>query len=181
LQDKEIGSTASLFRIWGDKRKKKDKKYGMMKWVSDLAKDKDKAYRAKYAEIHDAEVDPETEPFDPEVAMRAGRGKKHGRLFVHDGAVDPKTIPSLRQINRSNTSSSPAVEPHPTPLSIAIDAIRVCSPSLVIYTSFHVFHCNIHDLWMTQRRLNWRLRGHRWNKPRPSLLSISSRCRCSSR
>jgi hypothetical protein len=105
--------------------------------------------------------------------MHAGEGKKHGRLFVCDGAVDLKTIPSLRQINRGKTSSSPAIEPHPSPLSIAIDTIRVCSPSLVIYTSFHVFHCNIHDLWMTQRRLNWRLRRHRGNRPMPSLLSSS--------
>jgi hypothetical protein len=173
LQDKEIGLTASLFRIWGDNCKKKDKKYGKMKLVSEIAEAKDKAYRAKYAEIHGPEVDPNIEPFDPEVAMRAGEGKKHGRLFVCDRAVDPKTIPSLRKINRGKTSSSPAVEPRPTPLSIAIDVIRVCSPSLVIYTSFHVFHCNIHDLQMTQHRLNWRLRRHRGNMPRPSLLSSS--------
>jgi hypothetical protein len=172
LQDKEIGSTASLFRIWGNNRKK-DKKDGKMKWVSEIAEAKDKAYRAKYAEIHGPEVDPDIEPFDPEVAMRAGEGKKHGRLFVCDGAVDPKTILSLRQINRGKTSSSPAIEPRPTMSSIAIDAVCVCSPSLVIYTSFNVFHCNIHDLWMTQRRLNWRLRRHRGNRPRPSLLSSS--------
>lgn len=174
MQDKEIGSTASLFKIWGDNRKKKDKKDGTMKWVSEIAEAKDKAYRAKYAQIHGPEANPDIEPFDPEVAMRAGEGKKHGRLFVCDGAVDPKTIPSLRQINRGKTSSSPAVEPRPTPSSIAIDGIRVCSPSLVIYTSFHVLHCNFHDLRMTQRRLNWRLRRHRGNKPKPSLL-ISSR------
>jgi hypothetical protein len=132
LQDKEIGSTASLFKIWGDKHKKKDKKDGTMKWVSKITKAKDKKYQAKYAEIHVAEADPETEPFDPEVAMHVGEGKKHGRLFVCDKAVYPKTIPSLRQINHGNTSSSPAVEPRPTLLSIAIDTIRVCSPSLVI-------------------------------------------------
>jgi hypothetical protein len=27
---------------------------------------------------------------------------------------------------------------------------------------------------MTQHRLNWRLRGHRWNKPRPSLLASAA-------
>jgi hypothetical protein len=96
LQDKEIGLTASLLRIWGDKRKKKDKKDETMKWVSEITKAKDKAYRAKYAEIHGTEADPDTEPFDPEVAMHVGEVKKHGRLFVCDGAVDPKTIPSLR-------------------------------------------------------------------------------------
>jgi hypothetical protein len=54
--------------------------------VSKIAKAKDKTYRAKYAEINGAEADPETEPIDPEVAMRAGEGKKHGRLFAYDGA-----------------------------------------------------------------------------------------------
>jgi hypothetical protein len=132
LQDKEIGSTASLFRIWGDKRKKKNKNDGTMMWVRKIAEAKDKKYQAKYAETHDTEANPETEPFDPEVAMHAGEGKKHGRLFVYDGAVDPKTIPSLRQIKHGSTSSLPAIEPHPTLLSIAIDAIRVCYPSLVI-------------------------------------------------
>jgi hypothetical protein len=136
LQEKETGVKSSLFKIWGDHRKKTDKKDGTVKWVSKIAEVKDKKYRSKFAQTHGDEANPETEPFDPEVAMRAGEGKKHGRLFVCDGAVDPKTIPSLRQIKGGNTSSSPAVEPRPTPSSIAIDAIRVCSSSLVTYTSF---------------------------------------------
>jgi hypothetical protein len=180
LQEKETGVKSSLFKIWGDHRKKTDKKDGTVKWVSKIAEVKDKKYRSKFAQTHGDEANPETEPFDPEVAMRAGEGKKHGRLFVCDGAVDPKTIPSLRQIKGGNTSSSPAVEPRPTPSSIAIDAIRVCSSSLVTYTSFF-FYCNIHDLPMTQRRLNWRLRRHRGRRLRPSLLRTSSRWRCSSR
>ncbi|XP_051227071.1 autonomous transposable element EN-1 mosaic protein [Lolium perenne] len=123
-KEKETGVKSSLFKIWGDQRKKTDKKYGTVKWVSKIAEVKDKKYRSKFAQTHGDEANPETEPFDPEVAMRAGEGEKHGRLFVCDGAVDPKTIPSLRQIKGGNTSSSPAVEPRPTPSSIAIDPIR---------------------------------------------------------
>jgi hypothetical protein len=47
-----------LFRIWGDNRKKKDKKDGKMKWVSETAEAKDKAYWAKYVEIHGPEATP---------------------------------------------------------------------------------------------------------------------------
>jgi hypothetical protein len=67
-----------------------------MTCVRKIAEAKDKKYRAKYVETHDTEANPETKPFDPEVAMHAGEGNKHGHLFVCDGAVDPKTIPSLR-------------------------------------------------------------------------------------
>jgi hypothetical protein len=34
-----------LFKIWGDKRKKMDKKDGTMKWVSKIAEAKGKKYR----------------------------------------------------------------------------------------------------------------------------------------
>jgi hypothetical protein len=68
-----------LFKIWGDKRKKKNKKDETVKWVRKIAKAKDNKYRAKYVETHGSEANPETEPFDPEVAMHAGPRGCHAR------------------------------------------------------------------------------------------------------
>ena len=139
---------------------------GTLKWVSENAELKDHDYRAGFAESH-GEANPETEPFDPEVAMRVGGGRKNGRLWMCDSAVDPRTVRSMREIRRDSSSSSSSIQSRPTASSRAIEQIRVCSSFLVIHTLFHVFHCNIHDLLMTQRRLTWRPRGEGMSRPRP--------------
>ena len=65
-------------------------------WVSDMAKAKCTAYESKFKEKHGQTSDPCTEDFDVEVAVLAGEGKRHGHLWIGDGCVDPRTIPSLR-------------------------------------------------------------------------------------
>ena len=172
MQAKELGAEPSLFAVWNQFRKKKNKEDGSLTWVSENAELKDTEYRRFFAMAR-PDANPDTEPFDPEVAMRAGEGSKNGRLWMCDSAVDPRTVRSMREIRRDSSSSS-SIQARPTASYRAIDKIRVCSSSLVIHTSFHVFHCNIHDLPMTQRSSSWRRRGDRGSRPRPSLLSSSS-------
>ncbi|XP_062183030.1 uncharacterized protein LOC133887123 [Phragmites australis] len=43
--------------------------------------------------------------------MRVGGGKKHGRYWIGDGAIDSAATPSLSQIRASSTSTSPAIRP----------------------------------------------------------------------
>uniref|UniRef100_A0ACD6AAM8 Uncharacterized protein n=1 Tax=Avena sativa TaxID=4498 RepID=A0ACD6AAM8_AVESA len=121
---RETGVEPSLFDVWTDKRMVTDKEDGTKKWVSSCAEIRDKGYRDKYAEVNGKDVDPLTAPFDPEVAMLAGQGKKHGRLWIGDGSVDPLIVPSMRQVRRGRTSDMPQVETRPTVTSTAIDQIR---------------------------------------------------------
>ena len=67
-------------------------------WVNKLAETQCTAYVSKFKEKHSETSDPNTEDFDVEVAVLAGQGKKHGQLWIGDGCVDPRTIPSLRQV-----------------------------------------------------------------------------------
>ena len=39
-----------------------------------------------------------TKLIDAETIMRLGGGKKHGRLWIADGAIDSTTVPSLDAI-----------------------------------------------------------------------------------
>jgi hypothetical protein len=136
-----------MFKVWKECHQKKNED-GTLSWVSENAELKDTEYRAGFAESY-GEADPEIEPVDPEVAMRRGGGRKNGRLWMCDGTVDPKTVRSMREIRRDSSSSSTTIQSRPTPSSRAIEKLRVCFSSFVIHTSFHVFHCNIHDLPMT--------------------------------
>ena len=54
------------------------------------------------------------------------------------------------------------------PSSVAMDRIRICSSSLVIYISLYVFHCNIHDIARTKCRLRWRSKLDCERRLRPS-------------
>lgn len=69
-------------------------------------------------------MDPLTTPFDPEVAVLAGQGKRNGRLWIGDGSIDTATIPSIRQLRRGRTSSQPQIETRPTPSSVAMERIQ---------------------------------------------------------
>ena len=108
MQAQALGAEPSLFAVWSKYRKKKDKDTGTLKWVSDNAELKDKEYRLGFAESH-GEANPETEPFDPEVAMRMGGGRKGGRLWMCDSAIDPRTVRSMREIRRDNSRDRKSV------------------------------------------------------------------------
>ena len=49
-------------------------------------------YTSALREIHGEDYNVRTEPIDAEAIMRLGGGKKHGRLWIADGAIDPSTV-----------------------------------------------------------------------------------------
>jgi hypothetical protein len=146
------------------------------------------AYVSKFKEKHSETSQPETDDFDVEIAVLAGEGMKHGRLWIGDACIDPRTIPTLHQIRRGHTSNQPQVETRPWASDLAVERLHVCS-SLVLYASLHAFHCIINDITATQYRWRWK-KGNRDSNRRPSYgrrswsssLGSSNRCisRCSS-
>ena len=177
LQKRETGVEPSVFTVWSKKRtlSEPDPERGGSTWMNDGNDLRDTKYREKFSEVHGPNMDPLDAPFDAEVAVLAGHGKRNGRLWIGDGSVDTVTIPSLRQLCRGRKSSQPRVETRPTPSSVAMDRIRVCSSSWVIYISLHVFHCNIHNIAKTKCSLRWRSKLHCERRPRPSLGEWKSR------
>jgi hypothetical protein len=72
-------------------------------------------YTSAVREIHGEDYDVRTEPIDAEAIMRLGGGKKHGRMWIADGAIDPSTVPNLDTIRARSTSSSQPIRPRPAP------------------------------------------------------------------
>jgi hypothetical protein len=68
-------------------------------------------YTAMEQEVHGPEYDPSTEQIDPDVLMRVGGGKRHGRYWIADGAIDSSSTLTLSQVRVRSTSSSPAIRP----------------------------------------------------------------------
>jgi hypothetical protein len=62
-------------------------------------------------EVHGPEYDPSTEPIDPDVLMRVGGGKRHGRYWISDGAINSSSTPTLSQVRARSTGSSTAIRP----------------------------------------------------------------------
>ena len=52
-------------------------------------------YTSMAREVHGLEYDPSTEDLDGEVIMRVGGGKKHGRYWIGNSAIDSAATPSL--------------------------------------------------------------------------------------
>jgi hypothetical protein len=68
-------------------------------------------YTAMAKEVHGPEYDPSTEQIDPDVLMRVGGGKRHGRYWIADGAIDSSSTPTLSQVRARSTGSSLAIRP----------------------------------------------------------------------
>ena len=66
-------------------------------------------YNAAFRQRHGDDKDPTTEPLDPELVMRLGGGKQHGSYWMANSAIDPTTTPTLREIRKSNSSSSSGI------------------------------------------------------------------------
>jgi hypothetical protein len=84
-------------------------------------------------QVHGPDFDPLTEDIDGGVAMRAGGGKKHGRYWIGDGAIDSSSTPTLNEIRAKSTSQSPAIRPRPTAAQLQMEAIQVISISVVAH------------------------------------------------
>jgi hypothetical protein len=68
-------------------------------------------YTAISQEVHGPDYDPRTEDIDPDVLMRVGGGKRHGRYWIADRAIDSSSTPTLSQVRARSTSSSPVLQP----------------------------------------------------------------------
>jgi hypothetical protein len=55
-------------------------------------------YSAMAQEVHGPDYDPRTEDIDGDVLTRVGRGNRHGRYWIDDGAIDSSSTPTLSQV-----------------------------------------------------------------------------------
>jgi hypothetical protein len=97
-------------------------------------------------EVHGPEYDPTTEDLDTEIVMRVGGGKKKGRYWIADGAIDSSSTPTLSQIRARSTSASPAIRPRQDTSCHQIQALQVIPSLSVARWLLHTFclhYCNI--------------------------------------
>ena len=94
-------------------------------------------YTSKVREVHGEDYDVHTEPIDAETIMRLGGGKKHGRLWIADGAIDSTTVPSLDAIRAWSTSSSQPIRPRPSPALQQVQSLQVIPVLLIVRRYLH--------------------------------------------
>jgi hypothetical protein len=82
-------------------------------------------YIAMAQEVHGPDYDPSTEPIDPDVLMRVGGGKRHGRYWIADSAIDSSSTPTLSQVRARSTGSSPAIRPQHDSSQLRIQQLEV--------------------------------------------------------
>ena len=59
-------------------------------------------------------------PFDPELVMLFGDGRKHGSVAIGDGLI--RCPRSLLEIKKRQTKSLPEMRPRPRPMELTIEA-----------------------------------------------------------
>ncbi|KAK1679000.1 hypothetical protein QYE76_039848 [Lolium multiflorum] len=127
LQNEEVrtGAKPNVFAVLKKMKQRKtpDPETGSV-WVNPQCETQCTSYVSKFKQKYGEEANPEAEDFDPEVAVLAGEGLKHGRLWFGDGCVDPAKVPSLRQIRRGRKSGQPEVEPRPRASDLAVERLR---------------------------------------------------------
>jgi hypothetical protein len=73
------------------------------------------AYTEAARTVHGPSYDPRTEEnLDPEIVMRVGEGKKHGRYWLGDGVLSTGCTPPLNRLRAASTSSSVPISLRPT-------------------------------------------------------------------
>jgi hypothetical protein len=72
--------------------------------------------------VHGPDYDPRSEEhLDPELVLRIGQGKKHGRFYIGDDILDKASTPPLDRLRAASTSSSVPISQRPT----AIESLQV--------------------------------------------------------
>ena len=125
LQKLKTGVDPSPFAVWEKMRTRAtpDPETGSM-WINESAELRSKGYTEKFKERNGEEADPLTSPLDVEAVVLAGQGAANGRLWIGDGSIDPRTVPSLRQVRRGRAPGAPAVETRPRVSSLLVDELR---------------------------------------------------------
>lgn len=82
--------------------------------------------------VHGPDYDPRSEEhLDPELVMRIGQGKKHGRFYIGDGILDTASTPPLDRLRAASTSSSVPISQRPTAImSLQVSILTFISRSL---------------------------------------------------
>jgi hypothetical protein len=84
------------------------------------------AYTEAARTVHGPDYDPSTEErLDPNLVMRTGQGKKHGRFWIGDSVLDTASTPPLNHIRAASTSSSVPIRQRPTVMSTLQVSIHV--------------------------------------------------------
>jgi hypothetical protein len=95
-------------------------------------------YTSMAREVHGQEYDPTQEDLDAEIVMKVGGGKKHGRYWICDGAIDSSSTPTLSQIKARQTSSSAGIRPRPDSSTSQVQALQVVACSYVFYLLYYI-------------------------------------------
>jgi hypothetical protein len=74
-----------------------------------------------------------TEPLETEVIVRLGQGRKHGRLWVEDGADSLSSAPSLSDVTARSMARSLPIRARPTPILSWVDELQVILVSLIVH------------------------------------------------
>jgi len=80
-------------------------------------------YTSMAREVHGPDFDPTTEDLDGEVVMRVGGGKRHGRYWIADGAIDSFSTPTMSQVRARSMSGSLAIRPRQDTSQYQIQAL----------------------------------------------------------
>jgi hypothetical protein len=87
------------------------------------------AYTEAARSVNGPDYDPRTEErLDPQLVMRVGQGKKHGRFWLGDGVLDTGSTPPLNRLRAASTSSSVPISQQPT----AVATLQVSIPVLFV-------------------------------------------------
>ena len=100
--------------------------------------------------VHGPEYDPTTAELDPEVIMRVGGGKKHGRYWIADSTLDTATTPTLAQIRARSTSSCPPICPRPGTAQHRMETIQVTCLCEIVWFLYCILNCiaNLGIIWI---------------------------------
>jgi hypothetical protein len=74
-----------------------------------------------------------TEPLETEVIVRLGQGRKHGRLWVVDGADSLSSAPSLSDVTARSMARSLPIRARPTPTLSRVDELQVILVLLIVH------------------------------------------------
>lgn len=88
------------------------------------------AYTEVGKQLYGPDWDPAVHPLDAEVIMRAGGGKKHGRLMIGDSTVDTASTPTLSQLRARDPDTAP-IRPRTTVAQLQVQQLQVI-PCLLI-------------------------------------------------